>query len=88
MQGGEEGGEPKEPPPPPPEPAEDPYEFKLRDVAFITLSELPKDVRSMVVYVTNYAGAGFTPLRHAGVKVLDVTGERGKPRQHQCACAV
>jgi hypothetical protein len=34
---GEEGAEPKEPPPPPPEPAEDPYEFKQRDVAFIEL---------------------------------------------------
>ena len=43
LQAGE--GEQREPPPPPPEPAEDPYEFKLRDVAFITLSELPKEVR-------------------------------------------
>jgi hypothetical protein len=34
---GDEGAEPKEPPPPPPEPAEDPYEFKQRDVAFIEL---------------------------------------------------
>jgi len=71
---GEEGGEPKEPPPPPPEPAEDPYEFKQRDVAFIELKELPKDVRCAVVLVSNYGGAGFLPLRHAGVKLWDVSG--------------
>lgn len=41
--------EKKEKPPPPPEPAEDPYEFKQRDVAFITLKELPKEVRLLVV---------------------------------------
>ncbi|KAF5842921.1 hypothetical protein DUNSADRAFT_3948 [Dunaliella salina] len=44
-----EDGEPvkkpkKEKPPPPPEPAEDPYEFKQRDVAFITLKDLPKEL--------------------------------------------
>lgn len=40
MQEGEEGeeGEGKEPPPPPNKPAEDPYEFKERDVAFIDLT--------------------------------------------------
>lgn len=39
-----------------------------------TPQELPKEVRCMVVVVSNYGGAGFAPLRHAGVKVWDVSG--------------
>jgi hypothetical protein len=75
----------KEKPPPPPEPAEDPYEFKLRDVAFITLAELPRAARAALVMVSNYGGTGFKPLRHAGVRLLDVTSESVASRVSVCS---
>lgn len=35
-------------------------------------------VRSLVVVVSNYGGAGFQPLRHAGAKLWDISaGEEG-----------
>jgi hypothetical protein len=38
-----------------------------------TCRELPKEVRSFVVIISNYGGAGFLPLRHAGAKMLDIS---------------
>ncbi len=35
--------------------------------------ELPKEVRCFVVLISNYGGAGFVPLRHAGAKLLDIS---------------
>ncbi|KAG2494781.1 hypothetical protein HYH03_007024 [Edaphochlamys debaryana] len=78
---GEEGAEPKEPPPPPPAPKVDPYEFKERDVIYLTFAELPPDVRSMVLLVTNYdEEQGFSRVRSVRVRVVDVSaGEAPQP---------
>ncbi|KXZ43972.1 hypothetical protein GPECTOR_76g793 [Gonium pectorale] len=77
----EEGAEPKEPPPPPPPPKIDPYEFKERDVVYIDLPDLPADVRSMVLLVTNYdEEQGFTRVRTVRARLVDVTaGEAPLP---------
>ncbi|GIL89419.1 hypothetical protein Vretifemale_17222 [Volvox reticuliferus] len=86
---GEEGGEPKEPPPPPPAPKVDPYEFKERDVVYLDLPDLPAEVRSMVLLVTNYdEEQGFSRIRTVRVRVVDVTaGEAPVPGSKAAAAA-
>ncbi|PNW85872.1 hypothetical protein CHLRE_03g201900v5 [Chlamydomonas reinhardtii] len=76
-----EGGEPKEPPPPPPAPKVDPYEFKERDVIYLDVPDLPAEVRSMVLLVTNYDEEnGFTRVRTVRCRLVDVSnGEAPLP---------
>lgn len=75
----DEGAEPKEPPPPPPAPKVDPYEFKERDVAYLELAEIPPDVRTMVLVVSNYdPEAGFTRVRAVRARLQDVSAGEGE----------
>ncbi|GFR40656.1 hypothetical protein Agub_g1241 [Astrephomene gubernaculifera] len=78
---GEEAVAPQEPPSPPPPPKVDPYEFKERDVVYLELPELPAEVRSMVLLVTNYdEEQGFTRVRTVRCRVVDVSaGEAPLP---------
>ena len=86
--GGEGGGDKPEalPPPPPLKPKEDPYAFTLKQTVFLDLAAIPKDTRSAILVVSNYAGAGFQHVRHVRVKGFDVTN--GEDSSTQKAPAV
>ena len=75
-EGEEEGGEEKAealPPAPPLKPKEDPYAFTLKQTVFLDLAAIPKDARTAILVVSNYAGAGFQHVRHVRVKGFDVS---------------
>jgi hypothetical protein len=55
------------------EPKEDPYAFTLRHSVFIDLAALPKDVHSAALIVSNYAGAGFTHMRHVRARLYNIS---------------
>lgn len=56
-----------------PEKPYNPFEFYQKDVVFITLAELPPEVRSMVVVVANYAGGGLANMKQVQLRVVDIS---------------
>lgn len=43
-------------------------------------------IRSFIVLVTNYEDAGFKPIKHAGIKLFDITKgeEQARPLMEYC----